>query len=547
MIMGLEFRGRETEEVLEEMGINHVYSSPYCPQSNGAVERTNQTITGIIKGLTDNILHWDRVLSKAIITYNSTFHSQLKTSPTEFLLNNNHNPSNYISLPSQLQQTWREGNPNFKSFKIGDKVIKEIVRPGDRASYKLLPKFEGPYVVRKVYENGVSYEIEKEEGVVVKSHHRKLRRYHDLQFYLRKHIENEVELSCRVVNEEVSMDRIGIGSVPVELSSESEEESLFEGFGSAGIKEQSVKNRYRKDVVEKEREKTRKVVEKSLTEFHCTEVIEAQEPLQSTLLEKGEEARKVLGEYVNKEIMDKFFIVEQSIMVQEEILEKTESIVQEYLEGINEESNIFNQPIVGTKFSGVELGEEVVIHDESLESYETGETNFGSVASKGREGEHVVQDDREDVIEVCSQDYGANEIEGTQIGSEDVLNVNRQVDSCSGDFMGFNGSERSANALSKLSEIRGLINESRRNLREGRTRSQDLRRRLMDYRESKSFNTTGNSTLASNISQELGDYLTELRPGASSTPRVLRSHGAVKDIANVQPTVLEYRLRKLNL
>ena len=133
---GLEFRGKETEEVLEELGIEHVYSSPYHPQGNGAVERTNQTITSIIRALTDDIIHWDKCLSKAIITYNSTYHSHIKASPAEFIVKNSHATANQIPIPSDLQETWKEGNPNFKSFRVGDKVIKEVVRSGERAVYK---------------------------------------------------------------------------------------------------------------------------------------------------------------------------------------------------------------------------------------------------------------------------------------------------------------------------------------------------------------------------------------------------------------------------
>ena len=87
---GLEFKGGETEAVLEEFNIRHIYSSPYSPQSNGAAERMNKTLIDIIRAQVDDITEWDKILPKSIKIYNSTYHSNLKCSPSEFLLHQNH-------------------------------------------------------------------------------------------------------------------------------------------------------------------------------------------------------------------------------------------------------------------------------------------------------------------------------------------------------------------------------------------------------------------------------------------------------------------------
>ena len=100
---GTEFRGQETEQVLQSYNIDHIYASPYCPQSNGAIERINQTILALLKALTGEVSDWDLNLSKAIVTYNSTYHSQIKSSPAEYIMNNSHSVSNQILIPSELK------------------------------------------------------------------------------------------------------------------------------------------------------------------------------------------------------------------------------------------------------------------------------------------------------------------------------------------------------------------------------------------------------------------------------------------------------------
>ena len=67
-----------------------VYSIPYRPQGNGAVERVNKIITDFIKGLSMKDAESDKNLSKAIITYNNTWHSQIDISPSQYILTKAH-------------------------------------------------------------------------------------------------------------------------------------------------------------------------------------------------------------------------------------------------------------------------------------------------------------------------------------------------------------------------------------------------------------------------------------------------------------------------
>ena len=123
---GTEFRGQETERVMDEFGVKHVYSSPYTPTANGGVERVNQTVTRFLKGLTEKENKWDEVLSKAIMIYNNTYHSEIKCTPTDFLMNNSHETSKQIPVDNETKDHWREGHPNFKFFRLDRRLSRKL-------------------------------------------------------------------------------------------------------------------------------------------------------------------------------------------------------------------------------------------------------------------------------------------------------------------------------------------------------------------------------------------------------------------------------------
>ena len=88
---GPEFRSEAFSELLKKYNINQTHSTAYKASSNGAVERANRTITEILKGLVGvDVSNWDLYLAKALIIYNSTVHSQLNASPSQFLLRGAH-------------------------------------------------------------------------------------------------------------------------------------------------------------------------------------------------------------------------------------------------------------------------------------------------------------------------------------------------------------------------------------------------------------------------------------------------------------------------
>lgn len=188
---GPEFIGSDFVDVLKDYNIKHIHSTPYSPASNGAVERVNKTITEMLKGLVSNQNQWDTFMPKAVITYNNTIHSQIGISPSQCILMKAHNTKNVIPLDADSIKNWREGHPNFSSFRINQKVIKKINKTGHQLKYKLGQKFEGPYIVKKIQSNKVSYAITKENAPhkkLIKAHHKQLRAWNDVPQYLIKYL-----------------------------------------------------------------------------------------------------------------------------------------------------------------------------------------------------------------------------------------------------------------------------------------------------------------------------------------------------------------------
>ena len=102
---GPEFISDEFSEFLAESGINHKRTMPYCPTSNGAVERVNKTVQNLIKTLlSEKDGSWDEHLSRAVIAYNNTPHTAISMSPSKYLITKNHHHFSDPPLQSQLKQ-----------------------------------------------------------------------------------------------------------------------------------------------------------------------------------------------------------------------------------------------------------------------------------------------------------------------------------------------------------------------------------------------------------------------------------------------------------
>jgi len=87
---GRNFMSKEVEDFLKLKGIRHVTSTRYHPQTQGLVERNNQTINERVRLFCKNILEWDKHLAELIHSINVSVNKTTKQTP--FLLLRGYEP-----------------------------------------------------------------------------------------------------------------------------------------------------------------------------------------------------------------------------------------------------------------------------------------------------------------------------------------------------------------------------------------------------------------------------------------------------------------------
>lgn len=186
---GPEFRAAVFEEVLEQYGIRHIYSTPYKPSSNGAVERVNRTIKGFLANLSSSPWKWDDSLPKAVMTYNSTMHREIGCAPSDYLLSKPHELTVMPPLSTAVKDVWKLGHPRFSPFMIDDRVIRKIPFHGQLNVHKFMNKYDGPYRVVSVNRNAVTYELSlvSDPRRVIRAHYTQLHQWKDVPRYLSAH------------------------------------------------------------------------------------------------------------------------------------------------------------------------------------------------------------------------------------------------------------------------------------------------------------------------------------------------------------------------
>ena len=81
---GMHFVNRVIKDLIEKFRIKHCLSSPYHPQTNGLVERFNQTLCKKLAKLSEETDQWDEFVDLVLMSYRITKHSA--TGVTPFLL-----------------------------------------------------------------------------------------------------------------------------------------------------------------------------------------------------------------------------------------------------------------------------------------------------------------------------------------------------------------------------------------------------------------------------------------------------------------------------
>ena len=176
---GSNFLSDMFKEVYKLLKIKKVQTTPYHPQTNGALERSHRTLAEYLRHYTNkDQLTWDTWIPYAMFVYNTTPHSSTNYTPHELLYGFpadiptglkqepgiSYNYDNYANeLKARLQhgytiareiiKTRKEKNKQYydkntktKQFNLGEKVLlKNYTRKN-----KFQPLWTGPYEIIKI-------------------------------------------------------------------------------------------------------------------------------------------------------------------------------------------------------------------------------------------------------------------------------------------------------------------------------------------------------------------------------------------------------------
>ncbi|CAF1557917.1 unnamed protein product [Didymodactylos carnosus] len=83
---GSHFTAKMMDELFQQIGVTHLYSTPYHPQTNGQIERYNSTMDAKIAALSnEQKTDWDDQLPFVTFNYNTALHATTKQIPFEMM------------------------------------------------------------------------------------------------------------------------------------------------------------------------------------------------------------------------------------------------------------------------------------------------------------------------------------------------------------------------------------------------------------------------------------------------------------------------------
>ena len=197
MDQGRNFESAVFKEIIDILGIKKTQTTPYHPQSDGLVERMNQTLKDVLSKLVNERQDdWDRCLPQALLVYRSTVQNSTGFSPHFSMFGRETiipvdlmtpeppqeevplTTSEYAEkLKKRLKRTYeltkvnrRKASERYKdyydvkekdtTYNVGDKVWLHVPFVKKGKNLKLSQPWQGPYtIVKKI--SDVVYRIEK--------------------------------------------------------------------------------------------------------------------------------------------------------------------------------------------------------------------------------------------------------------------------------------------------------------------------------------------------------------------------------------------------
>ena len=107
---GSVFVGRLNQQMSKLLGFDRLKTSPYHPQTNGAIERWHSCLKGMLCKMNDRKADWDRLIKYCLLAYRATPHAATGFSPFEMI------PGRNLRGPLEvMKEGWLSGEVNFVS------------------------------------------------------------------------------------------------------------------------------------------------------------------------------------------------------------------------------------------------------------------------------------------------------------------------------------------------------------------------------------------------------------------------------------------------
>ena len=206
---GTDFTSKLMKNVTKLFHIDHNVTTAYHPQTNGALERSHQTLSNYLKHfINDHQNDWDEWLDFATFSYNTNTHTSTKFTPYEVLFGRRaYLPSSFSSKPNfiysyddyieelkyKLKTVFKSARENLlqnkerskvtydkktkeRPFKVGDLVYLTNDASRPNRSKKLSSSYTGPYeILEQTSPVNFSIKISNKRSVIVHCNRLKLK------------------------------------------------------------------------------------------------------------------------------------------------------------------------------------------------------------------------------------------------------------------------------------------------------------------------------------------------------------------------------------
>ena len=207
---GSEFMSELFGNVTKLFKIKKFHSTAYHPQTNGALERSHQTLMDYVKHFVNEYQNnWDTWIDFAMLSYNSTPHTVTKHTPYELVfgkkpnlpttitsisepyytyedylsdlkvkLNNSyHIAKNFIENYKERNKVYFDKKSRPADYRVGDKVLLKKETFENNTSKKLQSRYEGPYEIIKVKSPNCTIQYKRNKHLTV--HFNRIKKYYN--------------------------------------------------------------------------------------------------------------------------------------------------------------------------------------------------------------------------------------------------------------------------------------------------------------------------------------------------------------------------------